>query len=659
MKLIPTLHPSGIMRGNWAELSLLAADLKKAINESGSGVVVRDEVRYTTAPTLRDADKILRTDDQRPLTVDIETTRAGDIWCCGATRESHEAYCFPWIRPFIDRLGDALRSAQEVVAQNAAFDLPRLAKALGKGIRGADAVVTGRWFDTMAAHALVEPDHPHGLGHLGSVFSDLIPWKGDMEDSPETYNCKDVDVTARAAIELKRIMREEGVEELYNKHVGPLLPILCEMKRVGMRVDRERMTEVWTELKAQETPTQERLNAIVFSLPCRQSAITALMKEADQLEADAAPLMKPGTKREGGKMITQARRKREAAEALKRINTSSPKAMCRLLYEELELPVQKKDGKVTSNDDALAELIRRTNHPALEPIRELRELIKLRGTYLEYTEDVLHSELMLHGTGTGRLSSREPNLQNIPSRSAWAPKIKSIFVPSERGWEFTEADYSQIERRIQAWDSRDPALLEAFEKKIDVHTHAASRIYGISMEKVTKDQRYLAKRAVYGESYGMGYLKFSRELATEGVYVTPGEAKRLLSGLSVAYPTLRDRRDQLVRLANAEHRLRNCFGRFRYFFADAYGNAMNFLPQSTAADVIMSKMVRLAEELPEPARMLLQVHDSILVEAPRDLRERVVECLRDVMQSPVPEMDGWSCPIDLKLGGKDWSFKAN
>jgi len=656
MKIVPTLHPSYIMRGNWAELSLLAMDLKKAGEEARTTGKVREPVKYVTAPTVEDAKNVLRADDPRPLVLDIETTRAGDIWCCGATRNRNEAYCFPWIAPFIQCFRDALQGAREVVAQNAAFDMPRLAAALGRDIRGVQGVTRGRWFDTMAAHALVEPDHPHSLAHLGSVYSDLLPWKEDGRDSKETYNCKDVDVTARAAEVLKKDMKSEGVERLYERSVGPLLPILCEMTRVGIGVDRERMRQVHAEVTEQVEVWQERLDAVVSVLPSRQRAIAALLSAADSDDAKAEGLDKPGTKREAGKLRTAARKFRKMADELGQININSPKAMAVLLYEDLALPVQRKDGAVTTNDDALAELLRRTGNPALEPIRELRELLKLRGTYLEYETDRLHTELLAHGTGTGRLSSRSPNLQNIPQRSEWAPKVRSIFVPSP-GCVFFELDYSQIERRIQAWDSGDPVLLKAYAEGVDTHRLAAAHIYGCRLEEVTELQRYLTKRGVYGESYGMGYVKFAKTLAVEGVFISPAESKRLLAGLGDAYPTLRGRREELVRVANSEHRLRNCFGRIRHFFGDAYGNAMNFIPQSTAADVIISKMVRIAEELPSDARMLLQVHDAILLEVPRELEASVVECVRDVMESPVEEMNGWMCPTSGKRSEKNWSFK--
>jgi DNA polymerase I-like protein with 3'-5' exonuclease and polymerase domains len=630
--------------------------LQKARLELATPGKTRKAVRYVTSPTIEDMRRVLDPSDPAPLVLDIETTPAGDIWCCGVTRRSHEAYCFPWIAPFIGGIRDALRGASRVVAHNAAFDLPRLAAALGRGVTGVDAVTMGGWFDTMAAHALVEPDHPHSLAHLGSVYTDLLPWKEDRGDSKETYNCKDVDVTARALRALQQEMDDEGLAGLYERAVGPLMPVLCEMTRVGIAVDRDRMRVVHRQVSRVAKVWQARLDSVVSALPSRQRAIDALLEAADRDESQAKGLDVKGTKREARKLKTAARRARAAAEVLKQININSPKAMRQLLYEDLELPVQRKDGEVTTNDDALAELIRRTGHPALQPVRELRELLKLRGTYLEYETDVLHTELLAHGTGTGRLSSRSPNLQNIPQRSDWAVKVRSIFVPRP-GCVFVEVDYSQIERRIQAWDSGDPALLGAYEAGVDTHRLAAAHIYGCRIEEVTELQRYLTKRAVYGESYGMGYLKFSKTLATEGVFVSPAEAKRLLAGLSSAYPVLHRRQEQLVRLANAEHKLRNCFGRLRYFFGDAYGNAMNFIPQSTAADVIISKMVRLARELPGGGRMVMQVHDSLLLETPREEEERVVECARDVMMSPVEEMGGWICPIDVKRSGRNWSFK--
>ena len=660
MKVVGALHPAYIVRGAWSELSLLAHDLAKAQRETETRHVQRHAVTYIEHPTVAQAREVLRPDDPRPLVVDIETTRAGDIWCCGATREPYVAYCFPWTAPFVEMLGDALCAAETVVAHNAGFDFPRLARALGRSLypRGLGRdFARGRWFDTMAAHALVEPDHPHTLAHLGTMYSDLLPWKDDENDSPETYNCKDVDVTARAQACLVDEMRREGVLELHERVVAPILPVLYEMSETGIKIDRAKQAIVLKEVEEEERGWRGKLDEIVGALPTRGEARSFLLAQADVDDAVAETLDHPGTRREAGKLRTKARKAREAAAKLGTVNPQSPLQVKKLLYDELGLPVQRSYGSVSTDDDALDELLRRTNHPVLQPLRELRELLKLKGTYLAYEEERLHPEFWPSGTGTGRLSSRNPNIQNIPSRGKWAKKIRSMFVPTSKDWEFVEGDYGQIERRIQAWASGDRVLGRAFADGVDVHTQAASLIFGVPMAKVTKEQRDRAKTAVYLESYGGGYLKLARGLAKFGHVVSPAEAKRILAGLSAGYPRLKEWREEQVRIAMATKRLRTAFGRYRWFFADAWGDAMNFVPQATAADVILSKMVALRPQLPGESRLLVQVHDSLLVETPREEHGKVVECLRDTMQSPVGQMGGWSCPVDFKEHGRSWAFE--
>jgi DNA polymerase-1 len=245
---------------------------------------------------------------------------------------------------------------------------------------------------------------------------------------------------------------------------------------------------------------------------------------------------------------------------------------------------------------------------------------------------------------------------NIPSRDEWAWMIRQIFVPNEPGWLFTAMDYSQIEMRLQALFSQDEVLLEAFHTGADIHKRVASRIYGIPEDQITKRQRYTAKRAVYLESYGGGWVTLQRKLAVEGVYLTPAETKAVLSGIASGLPERNRWKERTLKLAQRQQYLRNPFGRVRRFYGPVYGDAFNFLPQSTAADVILDAMIRLQEELPKPARLVAQVHDDLLTEHPPEMTKEVQECLRDVMEAPIAAMKGWSCPVDGKTG-KDWSFR--
>jgi len=670
MKLIPTLHPSYVQYGNWPSLALLRDDIEKALRESVFPHRTVHDTTYLTHPTVDEARKFLRLGAKAPLILDIETTWGSrNILCCGVSRGPYRIACLPWREPFLSMLKSLLQDATcTKVAHNIAFDFPILAESLGLGLRE----IKGEWFDTMIAHAVCEPDLRHGLEKISLNHGwDQEPWKKDDQASLELYNCRDVDVTARAfEVLCEKLTKLELWDTL--RRAMDALPIMIEMGEHGIGIDLELQQEVREEVEVELATAEAKVHAeVAEGVQKRKVEVGRLLAEATKLMATAEAGWVPGKKREMGKLKTKAKRLREKAEKLTKPNLGSPKQMIELLYKDMGLPTQRthdQEAKVTTNDDALVELLRRAQadefafaKPVLEALQEHRHaqaLIK----YLGHEEEVIHPTWQLHGTGTGRLSCVEPNAQNIPTRAEDAWKVSRIYKPVREGNVITEADYSQIERRIQAWDSKDRGLCEAFERGVDVHKQTAALALGVqrgcvvAIEEITPKERYIFKRAVYLESYGGGWHKLQTALAGEGVFLSVSEAKEVMQLLKAAHPGYNAKREQILETVKVHRVLRNAFGRIRWFLGPSYGDALNFPYQSTAADVILEAMIRLRKRLPANTFFQAQIHDSIRIEHPPSLTEEVQAIMKDVMEMPIARMGGWFCPVDFKVG-KDWSFR--
>ncbi|MHA1632709.1 MAG: DNA polymerase A family protein [Candidatus Freyarchaeota archaeon] len=224
-----------------------------------------------------------------------------------------------------------------------------------------------------------------------------------------------------------------------------------------------------------------------------------------------------------------------------------------------------------------------------------------------------------------------------------------MYIP-EDGNIFVSADYNQIELRIAALLAHEITLLEAFDRGDDIHKRVASEVYKVRMSEVTPLQRFRAKFIVYGLGYGRG----ARSIARQYKELSYAEADRFITTYFNTFPNIKRWRQTLVTEAQRKGYLVNPFGRRRYFFGP--GNipkVYNFLPQSTAADVLLEALVRLDGELPKGARMVLTVHDSILVECPEDMKDEVAECLKDVMEKPVDALDNYVIPVKVTFG-KTW-----
>ncbi len=409
------------------------------------------------------------------------------------------------------------------------------------------------------------------------------------------------------------LLREHGLASLYETLEVPLVPILADMERLGIRADPERLGQLAKELDTQ---------------------LDALLREIHQLAGEA-------------------------------VNPNSPKQLAVVLFEKLKLPPLKRTKTGYSTDvDVLEELA--LGHALPGKILEYRQLSKLKGTYADALPALIHPRTgRIHTSfnqlvaATGRLSSSNPNLQNIPIRTELGRRIRQAFIP-EDGWRFVAADYSQIELRILAHFSEEPALVEAFQRGEDIHTRTAAQIMGAAPEAVTSEMRRLAKVVNFGILYGLSGFGLS-----QAVSIGRAEAQRFIDDYFATHPRVRAYIDRVVAEGRVRGYVTTLLGRRRYLPELGARNpvarnaaermAANAPIQGTASDIIKLAMVRLAPALATRglrSRMLLQVHDELLLEVPDAETAAVRELLPEIMEAVV----ALAVPlrVDVKEG-RDWA----
>ena len=491
----------------------------------------------------------------------------------------------------------------------------------GIELRGVD-------MDTMVASYLTDPSRlRHNLDEVSLHYlrrktipiSDLIG-KGSKSvtfdqvpvDRACEYACEDADVAWRLAGVLAPALRERALSGLFQEVELPLIGVLARMEETGIALD---------------TAPLDRLRA---EMGTRLAELEGLIH----------------------------------AEAGGPFNINSPKQLQEILFERLGLRTVRKTKTGQSTDvDVLEELA--TEHPLPKLILEYRSLEKLRGTYVDALPQLIHPRTgRIHSSfnqavaATGRLSSSNPNLQNIPVRTEYGRRIREAFVPGGPDMLLISADYSQIELRILAHLSGDTAMLEAFASDADIHRDTASRVFGVAPDQVTPEMRRQAKAVNFGVVYGISDFGLARNLG-----IARGEAARFIEASFRQYPRVREWLDETVAKAKADGYTTTMLNRRRYLpelnGADAVARkgaermALNTPVQGTAADVIKVAMVRLDEALRGTgARMLLQVHDELVVEAPAGSARETADLMKRVMEHAV-EIDV-PLRVDAGIGG-NWA----
>lgn len=520
----------------------------------------------------------------------------------------------------LELLRPLLASDAPKIGQNLKYDLLVLAR---HGVE-----VAGPLFDTMVAHYLVAPEEPHGLDALAARYlayrtipiSELIGIgrvQISMRDVPldkvGPYACEDADVALRLADLLAAELDREGLRRVADDIEFPLVRVLARMELRGVRVDTGVLASISRGLDAELIALQ----AQIF---------------------DAA----------GGEF-----------------NISSTQQLGDILYERLKLPVLGKTGtgKPSTREDVLAQLA--TEHALPGLILDWRELAKLKSTYVDTLAGLVHPETgRVHTSfnqtvaATGRLSSSNPNLQNIPVRTARGREIRRAFVP-EPGWQLLSADYAQIELRILASLADDRAMIGAFRDGVDIHTVTAARVFGCTAEEVTKDQRRKAKEVNYGIPYGVSAFGLAQRLRC-----SRNEAQALIDGYHQSFPGVARYLSEQVEKARERGYAETLLGRRRFVPDIGARNrvvreaaervSVNMPIQGTQADMIKIAMIRIDRRLQREglaSRMLLQVHDELVFEVPPGELDLMRSLVREEMENALP----LGVPVEVGLDtGDNW-----
>jgi len=483
--------------------------------------------------------------------------------------------------------------------------------------------LSGRLDDMELMHYLTSPEKSHDLDVLAKSFlsmeiDDAEDGELSLFDVQEPEESHDREAAAMVLLDpkLRSEMKETGVTTLYDEMEEPLIRVLAQMEYDGVKVD-----------------------------------LSQLRSFADQLRKEVS-------ERES--------RIREMAEE-PALNISSPKQIGALLFEKLKLdPKARKSskGSWSTDEETLKSIADR--HPIVDEILEYRAVKKLLSTYIEpfpgYVSPVsgrIHTTFNQALTATGRLSSSNPNLQNIPIRTERGKEIRKAFVPSMENGLILSADYSQIELRIMAHLCADEHLVESFRGGVDVHAATAAKIFGIPVSEVTPDQRRIAKTANFGIMYGISSFGLSQRLG-----VSRTEAKKIIDDYFEAFPSIRTFIDGILARTREKGYVETMFGRRRYLpeinaknatvRALAERNAVNAPIQGTSADIIKLAMIGVARRMREEglkSRMVLQIHDELLFDTCGEEAEKLKALVVEEMENVIT----LSIPLTVECGyGKNW-----
>ncbi len=492
--------------------------------------------------------------------------------------------------------------------------------------------IRGKLFDTMIAHYLIQPDMRHGMDLLAETYlgykpvsiETLIGKKGKNQknmrelDPSEVfeYACEDADITFQLKKLFEEKLKETNTEKLFWEIEMPLLPVLEKMEREGINLDVE-----------------------------------ALGSFSKELEAD----------------LVELESKIKELAGFSDFNLDSPKQLGEVLFEKMEIDVKAKKtktGQYSTSEDTLSKMVGK--HEIFDKILEYRSLKKLKSTYVDalpllIAEDTkrIHTNYMQTVAATGRLSSVNPNLQNIPIRTEKGRFIRKAFIPRNEKFTLLAADYSQIELRIIAALSGDEGMIEAFVQKHDIHSATASKVFDVPMEEVTREMRSKAKMVNFGIIYGISAFGLGQRLS-----IPRKEAKEIIDSYFAKYPKIKSYMDEAIVQAKANGYVETMLGRRRNLKdinssnaivrGHAERNAINAPIQGTAADVIKIAMINILKEMKVKklnSRMLLQVHDELVFDVDKNEIEVMEKLVKDNMENAVKIV----VPLEVEMStGDNW-----
>jgi len=544
--------------------------------------------------------------------------------------QAHQAYYIP----FPDNYHDTLAIISEFKAlledetigktgQNLKFDISIL--------KWYDVNVKGPLFDTMLAHYLIQPDMRHGMDFLSETYlryapvpiEALIGKKGasqlnmrtvDLETIKE-YAAEDADITWQLRQVFEPMLQSAGTRELFDTIEVPLIPVLASMEADGVRIDPVTLNDFSAELEKEIRILE-----------------TAIHQDAGIV-----------------------------------FNIASPKQMGEILYNRLKIvdnPKQTKTKQNSTAEDVLAKMEHK--HPIIGKILEYRSLTKLKSTYVDVLPTLInprdgriHTSYNQAVAATGRLSSNNPNLQNIPIRTEKGREIRKAFVPRNENFLLLSADYSQIELRLVASISGDPNMMADFRSGLDIHQATAAKIYHLKPEEVTKEMRRNAKAVNFGIIYGMSAFGLSERLD-----IPRKEAADIISAYFTQYPGIRTYMEKTISFAKSHGYVETLMKRRRYLRDINSGNAtvrgyaernaINAPIQGTAADMIKIAMINIFSEIEKEklkSRMILQVHDELVF----DVFQPEAETLKEIVKSGMQNALLLDVPVEVDMNtGVNW-----
>ncbi len=571
---------------------------------------------------------------QKAFSFDTETTsiqaNRAELVGLSFSVKPHEAYYIPTAdeaaaKAIVAEFKEVLENEKITkIGQNIKYDAIVL--------RWHGCEVKGTWFDTMLAHYLLEPGLRHNMDYLAETYlkyqpisiTTLIGKKGKnqltMRDVPVEkvvpYACEDADITLQLADFLRPKLKKENLEKLYYDIEEPLMKALVDMEYNGVNLDESYLEDFSKELEVKIRNAEE-----------------AIYKEAGV-----------------------------------RFNISSPKQVGEVLFDKMKIPYRwkkTKTGHYSTDETKLTELAK--EHDFVNQILAFRSVAKLKSTYVDALPKLvnprtgrLHSSFNQTLTATGRLSSNNPNLQNIPIRTEEGRKVREAFIPRDKDYILLAADYSQIELRLIAELSGDEAMLGAFQAGHDIHQATAAKVYGKELEEVSKDERRNAKTVNFSIIYGAGATNLSQQLD-----IPRKEASELIKAYFEQYHGLKSYMETAVANAREKGHVMTLMGRRRILRdidsrngmmrSHAERNAINTPIQGTAADMIKIAMIKVQQALREgkfKTKVILQVHDELVFDVYRPELEKVKVIIEDCMKNAIPDL---KVPILVGMDvGENW-----
>ena len=610
--------------------------------------------QYTLANTPALQEELFRhLAAQKSFCFDIETTsldrHSAKLLGIAFSWKAHEGWYLPFSENILAEIKTVLRSPAEKIGHHLKYDLSVLHS---HGIE-----VSGPFFDTMLADALAAPERRHSMDYLSEILlgytpvkladiaqpasivsdegsDDLFAFAEKKKPSKELdvaaipletlaeYAAEDADVTFQLSEKLRLLLIQTGQDKIFSEIEAPLLPVLVRMEMEGIAIDPAALKSIGEEL---------------------QQTIDQLAKSI-QVHA--------GTP----------------------FNIASPKQLGQILFEHLRLldkAKKTKTGQYKTDEQTLSTLL--GIHPIIEEILEYREATKLKSTYLDALPNHIapetgriHTHFHQLVAGTGRLASSDPNLQNIPVRSAAGRKIRQAFVPRDSHspkvrYQLLSCDYSQIELRVMAALACDPTMITAFQDGVDIHTITAAKVHGVTPEEVTREMRSGAKMVNFGIIYGISAFGLSQRLA-----IPRNDAAEIIDAYFREYPAIKEYMDRTVAESREKGYAETLSGRRRHYPDLNSGNAglrqnaeraaINMPIQGTSADMIKIAMIRIDELLRKKTyqtKMLLQVHDELVFDLHPDEESELVPKIVHIMETALPLPNG--VPVLVEKGvGKNW-----